>query len=389
MPSPSPLACLATTTPGLESLLAAELSGLGLEAAAQEGGVEFTADTAGLATALVQLRTAHRITVRLAAFHARGFAELERHADAVNWRSIVAAGAAVHFRITSKKSRLYHEDGIAERLERAVARSVERTTAVRAASAAEALEADVAQLPGVQRFVVRVFRDEVTISADAAGALLHRRGYRQEVAKAPLRESLAAAMLLGVGWDGSTPLHDPFCGSGTIAIEAALLARRMAPGRARRFAAEHWPTVGGAPLALARASARAAELPGATVVISGSDRDAGAIAAAGANAERAGVGANVEFRQATVSELTANAGIGWLITNPPYGVRVGERDALRNLYATLGTVIRERRPQWHLAMLSAAPMLDAQLRLPLRQAWRTTNGGIPVRLMATRFQARP
>jgi putative N6-adenine-specific DNA methylase len=155
----------------------------------------------------------------------------------------------------------------------------------------------------------------------------------------------------------------------------------MAPGRARRFAAERWPSLGEAPLALARASARALELPSAAVTIVGGDRDLGAIAAATANAARAGVAADVEFRQATVSELSRDPGPGLLITNPPYGVRVGERDALRNLYAALGTVLREKRPTWRLAMLSAAPQLDAQLRLPLQEVWRTTNGGIPVRLM--------
>jgi putative N6-adenine-specific DNA methylase len=385
---PSPHRCLATTTPGLEHLLAAEVAALGHEPVVSEGGVEFDADTAGLARALVGLRTAHRVTVRLATFKARTFAELERHADAVDWSRVLTTGAVVHFRITSKKSRLYHEDGIAERLERAVARRIERTSAVRAASAAEDLEADVTQLPTVQRFVVRLFRDEVTISADASGGLLHRRGWRQEVAKAPLRESLAAAMLIGVRWDGSTPLHDPFCGSGTIAIEAALLARRMAPGRARRFAAERWPSMGVAALTAARESARSEELPSAGVRISGSDRDSGAVAAARANAERAGVAADVEFGQATVSELPADHGTGLIITNPPYGVRVSERDALRNLYASLGTVMRQRRPDWKFAMLSAAPMLDAQLKLTLREVWRTTNGGIPVRLVTRDEQAQ-
>ena len=382
MPSSS-LRCLATTTPGLEHLLAGELAALGLAPSVAAGGVEFAADPDGLATALLWLRTAHRVTVRLATFRARGFAELERHADAVDWTGILVKGAAVHFRVTSKKSRLYHEDGIAERLERAVARGVERTTAVRAPSAAEELEADATQVPPVQRFVVRLHRDEVTISADAAGALLHRRGWRQDVAKAPLRETLAAAMLLGAPWDGRTALHDPFCGSGTLVIEAALIARRMAPGRSRRFAAERWPMLGEVPFASARAVARAQELPAAGVALTGSDRDAGAIAASIANAERAGVSSDVHFAQATVSELSHDDGAGLIVTNPPYGVRVGERDALRNLYATLGTVLRERRPNWRLAMLSAVPMLDAQLKSKLREVWHTTNGGIPVRLVAS------
>jgi putative N6-adenine-specific DNA methylase len=135
------------------------------------------------------------------------------------------------------------------------------------------------------------------------------------------------------------------------------------------------------PLAAAREAFRALELPNAAVSISGSDRDAGAVAAARANAERAGVADDVEFVQATVSALEVRDGAGLLITNPPYGVRVGERDALRNLYASLGTVARDRRPGWQFAMLSATPMLDGQLRMNVHEVWRTTNGGIPVRLV--------
>ena len=119
-----------------------------------------------------------------------------------------------------------------------------------------------------------------------------------------------------------------------------------------------------------------------SVAITGSDRDGGAVSAARANAARAGVAADVEFGQATVSEMPPDQGAGLILTNPPYGVRVGERDALRNLYASLGSVLRERRPSWHFAMLSAAPMLEAQLKMPLHDVWRTTNGGIPVRLVA-------
>lgn len=381
--APPPLPCLATTTPGLEPLLAAELAALGMPGQADEGGVEFGADPTGVARALVHLRTAHRITVRLATFQARGFAELERHAARVEWARVVPVGGAVHFRVTARKSRLYHQDAIAERLERVVLGTVSGTSAVRAPAAAEALEDDVAQLPGVQRFVVRVFRDEVTISADASGALLHLRGWRQAVAKAPLRETLAAAMLLGVEWDGAIPLCDPFCGSGTIAIEAAHLARRMAPGRMRRFAVEAWPSIGSGVVDAVRAAARREELSAAAVTVVGSDRDEGAIRAARANAERAGVAGDVEFVRRTVSELPAAEGPGLVACNPPYGVRVGERQALRNLYAALGTTLRERRPDWQLALLSASPLLDGQVGVRWREVWRTTNGGIPIRLVTS------
>lgn len=382
------------TAPGVELLATDELHRLGLATGDSEpGGVEFRASAAELARALLWLRTVNRVTVRLADFRATSFAELEKKAKRVAWGDVVAPGGAVHFRVTSKKSKLYHQDGIAERLERSVIAAVAGVTAVRAPSMAEQLEDEVTALPEVQRIVVRVFRDQVTLSADASGALLYLRGWRQAVAKAPLRETLAATLIGASGWaDGETPrggLLDPFCGSGTIPIEAALVARRMAPGRGRRFAAELWPGLGTSDAARAatwtseRAAAAALELPESPVMISGHDRDDGAIAAALSNAERAGVAGSVTFSRQSLSQLPPHDGEGWVVTNPPYGARIGERTALRDLYATLGRVLSERRPGWHLTMLSADRMLDAQLRLPLTDTLRTTNGGIPVRVVSS------
>jgi putative N6-adenine-specific DNA methylase len=388
VPSHPSLTCWAVTTPGLEPLAVAELDELGLTPTAVEpGGVAFGASAATLADALLRLGTVNRITVRLASFRASSFGELERKAAHIEWGNVIPHAGAVHFRVTSKKSRLYHQDGIAERLERAVAQALPSVRPVRAPSEAEHLERDLTHLPEVQRIVVRVFRDEFTLSADAAGALLHFRGWRQAVAKAPLRETLAVALLRAGGWweaaraGAPPPLVDPFCGSGTIPIEAALLARRMAPGRLRRFAAEAWPSLPAECFAEARNRARARELPVSGAEISGCDRDEGAITASRANAERAGVGEDVAFTRATVSELGRDDGTGWLVTNPPYGARIGERRALRNLYAAIGKVINERRPGWELAMLSGDRMLEQQLGTELTEVLRTTNGGIPVRVV--------
>ena len=236
------------------------------------------------------------------------------------------------------------------------------------------------RLSDVQRIIVRVMRDEVTLSADAAGALLHLRGYRQAVAKAPLRETLAAALLMASGWEPGLPLLDPMCGSGTIPIEAAMMSRRMAPGRTRRFSAEAWPGFD-AEFTAVRERARAGELAQVSGQIVGRDRDAGAIEAALANAERAGVVVDIAFSRDTISALEPDGGAGWVVTNPPYGARIGERTGLRDLYAVLGRVIRERRPKWRLAMLSADRMLEAQLGLMLEEVLRTTNGGIPIRMV--------
>jgi len=383
MPFPALLNCFAITTPGVESLLAGELVALGIDPGPHEtGGVEFQATQRQLADALLGLRTANRVTVRMATFGARTFGELERHAAKVAWSDAIAPGVAVHFRVTSKKSKLYHDGGIAERLERAAMTAVPDLAAVRAPSAAESLEENVTLVPTVQRIVVRVMRDEVTLSADAAGALLHLRGYRLAVAKAPLRETLAAALLMASGWTPALALLDPMCGSGTIAIEAAMIARRMAPGRGRRFAAESWPGIAGA-FAAARERARDGELASTPASIAGSDRDAGAIAASIANAERAGVAGDVRFDQGTISAMAPADGVGWVVTNPPYGARIGERNALRDLYAVLGRVVRDRRPAWGLAILGADRMLEGQLGTPMAEMLRTTNGGLPVRVMRT------
>lgn len=384
MPLPEQLSCFAITTPGIESLLDTELKALGIAPVdAEAGGVHFMATRRQLADSLTWLRTANRVTVRLASFHARSFAELERHANKVPWADVLAARGTVHFRVTSKKSKLYHEDGIAERLEKAALAARPGITGVRAAGvAAEMDEEDVrnGSPVRVQRFIVRVMRDEVTLSADAAGPLMYLRGYRQAVAKAPLRETLAAALLMASGWAPDQPLLDPMCGSGTIAIEAAMIARRIAPGLARSFAAAGWPGFGNAFSAAADA-ARDAQLEHSPVMISGCDRDAGAIEAASANAVRAGVSADVSFAVAPVSAMTPDAGTGMIVTNPPYGARIGERERLRDLYAALGRTIAERRPQWRLAMLSADRMLERQVGMRLREVAATSNGGIPVRVI--------
>lgn len=203
-PSDAFVAC----APGLELLAATELGALGVAIAGTEpGGVTFAADYAQLAAANLHLRTATRVTVRLGTFHASAFHELERHANKLPWDRYVAPGAAVAFRVTSKKSKLYHQRAIAERLTEAVAGRVGGAHAL-AAVAAE--DDDDEAIPAAQEFVVRLFHDQCTVSADCSGALLHRRGYRLATAKAPLRETLAASLLLGAGWTGQAPLIDPF-----------------------------------------------------------------------------------------------------------------------------------------------------------------------------------
>lgn len=376
---PNQLTAFAVTAPGLEPLCADELRRLGIDGKIVEGGVVWTGGLDSVMTANLWLRTASRVLVRVAEFRAKAFFELELNAKKIPWKRFVPPGSSVEFRVTARKSKLYHTGAIAQRLGDALAKSVKGAKAETGSIKAD--EAEEETPPTRQLFVVRFAHDVATVSVDTSGELLHRRGYRQAVAKAPLRETLAAAILLGSDWDGTTPLTDPMCGSGTIPIEGAMIARRMAPGRERDFAFMRWPEFDRAQWQTLLSAARAGELPASPVPIEGFDRDQGAIDAARANAERAGVGGDVTFATQAVSAMERRDDRGLVASNPPYGVRVGESEALRNLYAQIGNVLGSRRPHWRLALLSADKQLERQTKIELHARFSTSNGGIPVRLV--------
>lgn len=355
--------------------MARELQAFGEQPTVEDGGVSWTGDARSVMRANLWLRSASRVVVRIASFRAKEFYELESRAKRIEWHAFLAGGTEPEFRVTAHKSKLYHSDAIAQRLSAISSRPSALGRARKADRRALSPEPGGAR----QLFIVRVVNNEFTISADTSGALLHMRGYRQESGKAPLRENLAAALLLAVGWSGDTPLVDPFCGSGTIPIEGALIARRMAPGRSRPFAFQRWPTFAARTWAelLADADAQIRPLP---VAVVGSDRDRGAVEAAQGNAERAGV-SEVRFETRAVSAAEAPTATGVLATNPPYGKRVSEGRDLRNLYAQFGHTLRARFPDWTVALYSPEPRLDRQIGIPLRLEFRTINGGIPITAM--------
>ncbi len=320
----------AVTTPGLEPFTAEELRLLSLRSndfsrsiIPEPGGVTFKGALPDLYRANLHLRTATRLLARLGNFfYATTFPELESRASRLPWERFLVPGQPVAIRVTCHKSKLYHSD--------AVARSVAAGLAVRLGKPSPLVKADDESDPTPQLVVVRLADDRCTVSVDSSGTLLHKRGYRQAVAKAPLRETLAAALLLASGWDRVSPLLDPFCGSGTIPIEAALMAQDLPPGLHRRFAFMDWP---GFDAALWQSLLSASPHLRPASPILASDRDAGAIQMARANAERAGVADLIEFRCQAVSSITPPAGPGWVVTNPPYGLRVSQGKDLRDLYA--------------------------------------------------------
>ncbi len=362
-----------------------------------------------LMAANLHLRTASRVLVEVGRFGARALGELERKAGKVAWDRVHAAvargGAAgdetgeapVRFRISASRSRLYHEGAIEERLRKG-------------ADLPEALDADD-EAPQTL-VVVRVHRDEVVIRLDTSGEHLHRRGYRTHVGAAPLRETLAAALLLARGETPASPeaasatpeappapttpaaLLDPFCGSGTLPIEGALLARRIPPGLAqidsggartpRDFAFLRWPDLPREGWEAMVEEARSGILPQAPVPLHGSDRDPAILEAARENALRAGVAADITWASAPFSQAPLPPLPAWVVTNPPFGGRLGQRRRLRALYGAMGSAFRDGGPFQgaSLLYLSGDPVLDQATGLPLEPRWETTHGGLRVRAMA-------
>lgn len=386
--TPTPLDVFAVAAPGVAPLLAQECLALGLAPLeVSDAGVALSLTPVELFALNCHSRLATRVLRRLAHFTARDFATLEKQAARVPWTLIVAPGTRARLRVTCRKSRLYHSDAVAERVARGLEAAVPGASVELRArdDEDESVDGPVAASPS-QLFVVRLDHDLCTISADSSGALLHRRGWRQAVAKAPLRETLAALLLAVLEWNGDLPLVDPFCGSGTIGIEAALRARRMAPGLQRVFAMEQWPGAETALYAEQRDRARELVRPAVGVPIVLRDRDAGAVAAARANAERAGVLADLDIAQAPLSalDLSALGSAGLLLTNPPYGHRVSEGADLRGLYARLGDVLRDGGRAWRLGLFMPNDrVLLGQLRLRVTSLLRTTNGGLPVDVWGT------
>ncbi len=374
----------AVALPGTEPLVAAELDALGLGPARPvAGGAAFTGDDAALVAANLHLRTATRVLARLAEFPAPGFPQLARRLADIAWEDLLPAGAPARLcvRATAHKSRLYHTGAIAERLQLAVAARL--GAPVELARPADDLDDGPDGGPAPATLVlVRLERDQCTVSVDSSGDPLHRRGYRLATARAPLRPTLAAALLAAAGWRPGEPLLDPFCGSGTIAIEAALIAAGRPPGALREFACARWPALAAAYPALHADAERLSSGPCPSAPIAASDRDPGAIEAARANARRAGVEAAIDLAVRPLADCRPAAAHGLLLSNPPYGVRVGRGRTLRDLYAHIGHVLRDSFKGWRAALL-CPPELRVGVGLDLRPLLRTRNGGLAVELAAT------
>lgn len=366
-----PLRIFVACAPGLEPLVVDELRELDLDVERSvPGGVELIGGLDVLYRVLLGCGLGLRVLVRIAGFTARDFAKFERELDRIDWPRWIGAAESVEVRASARRSRLYHTGAIAERVERAIARQVELGEAAEPTTSV----------------YVRNEGDRVEVSIDACGAPLHKRGWRVESGKAPLREDIARALLRLVGFEADWGLLDPVAGAGTLVIEAATIAAGLAPGAGRAFACMRWPDFDAG--VLAREKARFVVHEDHRTPLFGRDRNEGAVAIATNNAARAGVAERVRFEARSIgdrmlpNELRSYAGNVALIGNPPWGRRVGDVARLRNLYASFGQLARALARTRPIAIGLVTPdrMLAGATGLGLNARIWTDQGGTRIGL---------
>lgn len=353
--------------PGLEAALAEEARAAGFAGvAAGPGGVSLSGGWPEVWRANLCLRGAGRVLVRIAAFRAPHLAQLDKRARKLAWGEVLRPDVPVRVEAACHGSRIYHQRAAAGRVARAIAEGVGAPV-----SASEGL-----------RVLVRIEDDLCTISLDTSGEPLHRRGHKQAVGKAPLRETLAALFLRQCGYAGDEPVLDPMCGSGTFVIEAAEIAAGLMPGRSRQFAFED---LAGFDRPAWEAMRRASPAGPVEPRFFGADRDAGAVRAATANAERAGVAGLCRFAAHAVSDLARPEGsAGLVMVNPPYGERIGDKKLLYALYGALGQTLKARFSGWRVGLVTARDGLARATGLPFAPPGpRVAHGALKVRLWRT------
>ena len=364
MTTDSDLDIFLVTAPGLEELLRAEAVEKGFrKPKAEAGGVTVKGDWSAVWRANLELRGASKVLVRLDRFRAAHLSHLEKAARALSWGDVLRRDVPVRVEAVCKKSKIYHSGAVAERIANAIK---------------DTLGAPIVDnAPVVVK--ARIFRDVCTLSLDTSGEPLHKRGHKEAVNKAPMRENLAALFLRACDYKGREPVLDPMCGSGTFVIEAAEIAARLNPGRTRAFAFEN--------LATFDASAWQ-ELKGRQIPIEpkahfwGFDQDPGAVRMSRDNAERAGVAPWCRFEACSVDALVRPDGPpGLIIINPPYGTRIGEQKKLSPLYRAMGDRLQSTFGGWRVGLVTNAEPLALATGLSFETAiGPVDHGGLGVKL---------
>ena len=363
----SDLEIFLVATPGLEAPLHAEAIQNGFaDAELVPGGVSFHGGLGDVWRANLQLRGANKVLVRMGTFPAVHLAQLDKRARRFPWGEFLRPDVPVRVEATSRKSRIYHAGAARQRIETAISETL---------GAPISAEATV-------RVMLRIEKDICTLSIDSSGEALHKRGHKEAVAKAPMRETMAAMFLRNCGFDGSEPVLDPMCGSGTFVIEAAQIALGLPPGRDRQFAFQDFATFNPKVWEEMRTSWSARQTG---TVFFGSDRNDGAVEAASANARRAGVDEITRFQKRAVNDIKPPTdGPVLVIVNPPYGARIGDEKRLRSLYGSFGKVMMSRFSGWRVGLVTSNQSLARATRLPLLPPGPIVDhGGTKIRLYQT------
>jgi len=355
------------TIPGLERLLRAEAAEKGFKKPKMTpGGVRFRGKWSEVWRANLELRGASKVLVRIGAFEAMQLSQLDKRAQHVPWGEFLRPDVAVRVEASCSNSRIYHSGAVVERISNALEKQL---------GVPVSRDGDVT-------IKVRIVDNTCTISIDTSGEGLHKRGHKEAVNKAPLRETLASLFLRHCGYDGTEPVVDPMCGSGTFAIEAAEIAAGLQPGRSRTFAFEQlasfdrevWQSLHRDPGGMASG-----------VRFYGYDRDGGAIRISRANAERAGVSALIDFQVQPLDQLTPPCDEpGLVIANPPYGARIGDVKQLKGLYKTFGERLLAQFSGWRVGLVTSTEALAKATRLPFTHVSDpVSHGGIKVKVYVT------
>ncbi len=325
-----------TATPGLEPALLDEVAENGFaDAKITPGGVTIMGTWPDVWRANLTLRGATRVLARVGTFMAFHLAQLDKRARKFPWSDSLRPEMPIRVEVaTSRKSKIYHAGAAAQRIE-------------------TGLKAQGFQIDADASIVIKARIDDnrVTISVDTSGESLHKRGHKEAVGKAPMRETMASLLLRTCGFDGHEPVLDPMCGSGTFLIEAAEIAAGLLPGRSRRFAFEDLGSFDADAWAALRQPQPRIETP---VHFYGSDRDAGAVRMSQANAERSGVSDLITFANQNATDLQRpDSRPGLIICNPPYGGRIGNQKMLFGLYASFGQTLQERFSGWRVGLITS------------------------------------
>jgi 23S rRNA (guanine2445-N2)-methyltransferase / 23S rRNA (guanine2069-N7)-methyltransferase len=378
---------LASSPRGLADLLGRELTVFGAQAVKERStGVAFTGDLRVAYRACLESRIANRVFLELGRFEVRDAEDFYTAARTIDWSAHLAPGATLACEFSGRHPAITHTHFGALKLKDAIVDSIRETTGSRP---------DVSlERPGV-RVHAHANGSNITISLDLAGESLHRRGYRGAAGEAPLKENVAAGMLMRAGWPDmaakGAQFLDPMCGSGTLVIEAALIAAQRAPGLDRDYYGflgwrghdePLWQQV------LTAARTVKANEPAGVSIIRGQDRDDAAIRNARANAERAGVSHLVELEAKTLDEAApAHGPVGLLCVNPPYGVRMEDHDGALAIHRELGAVLRERFQGWSAAVLIGSPELGMELGIRAYRTHALWNGALECRLLRLKVDA--